>query len=78
MENNLEIDVKNANKLGLSYGYYKALYHDPNVVPIERPEYSKICPICGNIVKPPMIRLCSKECAQKRKADYERRRRAKC
>lgn len=67
MENNLEIDVKNAKALGLSYGKYKALTFNPNAVPIKKEKGGKICPVCGGTVKPPMIRCCSKECAEIRR-----------
>ena len=64
MENNLEIDVKNANALGLSYGKYKALTFDPNAVPVKKEKGGKICPVCGGIVKPPRFVVCSDECAE--------------
>lgn len=68
MENNLEIDVKNAKALGLSYGKYKALGFIPNVVPAKKKEKSgKICPVCGEIIKPPRYVVCSDECLYVRK-----------
>lgn len=41
MENNLEIDVKNAKELGLSYGYYKALTYNPDSTPIKQSKENK-------------------------------------
>ena len=67
MENNLEIDVKNAKALGLSYGKYKALTFDPNAVPVKKEKTGKICPICGEIIKPPRFVVCSDECLYVRK-----------
>lgn len=79
MENNLEIDVKNAKELGLSYGYYKALNFDPNaVLIIKKAKDVKICPVCGEVVKPPQLKYCSKECMElvqrekNRQASFER------
>lgn len=72
MENNLEIDVKNAKALGLSYGKYKALTFDPNAVPAKKKEDGKICPVCGGIVKPPRFKVCSDECLEIRKKELRR------
>ena len=72
MENNLEIDVKNAKALGLSYGYYKALTYNPDARPVKVKKPDKVCPVCGNEVRPPMIRVCSKECAKIRQKEYNR------
>ena len=68
MENNLEIDVKNATERGLSYGQYKALRFDPNAAPVKKKVETGItCPVCGGIVTPPRFRVCSDECAEVRK-----------
>ena len=71
MENNLEIDVKNAKALGLSYGYYKALFYDPNAAPIKKKKIL-ICPVCGGIVLPPRTKFCSKECLKIRSKEENR------
>ncbi len=72
MENNLEIDVKNAQALGLSYGNYKALHYDPTTTPIKGANGDRICPVCGGIVQPPKIKVCSDECARIRRNQYAR------
>lgn len=74
MENNLEIDVKNAKALGLSYGQYKALSFDPQAVPVEKKKDVKICPVCGGIVNPPRLKICSDECARARNNRSKRQR----
>lgn len=71
MENNLEIDVKNAKELGLSYGYYKALTYNPDSTPIKKTK-EIICPVCGGLVKPPRIKFCSKECLIKQSKENKR------
>ena len=75
MENNLDNDVRNADALGLSYGYYKALTynHDASRVKVKKP--GKVCPVCGKEVRPPQITVCSKECAKIRQREYNRARR---
>ena len=72
MENNLEIDVKNAKAMGLSYGEYKALYYDPNAAPVKKDKGVKICPVCRGIVQPPRTRVCSDECAKIHRKQYNR------
>ncbi len=79
MENNLEIDVKNAKKLGLSYGYYKALHYHPEATKPVDPKTTaqkasgdKTCPVCGEIVKPPRITYCCKECMYQRNNENKR------
>lgn len=72
MENNLEIDVKNAKALGLSYGYYKALQYDPNAAPIKKTK-ERLCPVCGGVVKPPQLKYCSKECMERKNRENSRR-----
>lgn len=79
MENNLDIDVRNADALGLSYGQYKALNYDPNAPRIKREKKPfKICPVCGKGVYPPQLKFCSDACRRERekqtRRDYERRR----
>ena len=66
MENNLEIDVKRAKELGLSYGYYKAMQYDPNAGPVAKPEGIR-CPVCGGLVTPPRSKYCSKDCLYRRR-----------
>ena len=72
MENNLEIDVRKAKELGLSYGQYKALTYNPNAVPVKKAETGKPCPVCGGIIKPPRFKFCSDECAEIRKDQLRR------
>lgn len=72
MENNLEIDVKNAKAMGLSYGKYKALQYDPNASPIMKTK-ERLCPVCGEVVKPPQLKYCSKECMERRNRENSRR-----
>lgn len=65
MENNLDIDVKNAKALGLSYGQYKALHYDPYDSHTKKREQrvsDKVCPLCGNYVFWPQRKYCSDEC----------------
>ena len=72
MENNLDNDVRNADALGLSYGYYKALMYNPDASRVKAKKPGKVCPVCGNEVRPPMITVCSKECAKIRQKEYNR------
>ena len=68
MENKLDIDVRNADALGLSYGQYKALHYDPYGNPAKKQEHrvsDKICPVCGNYVFWPQRKYCSDECRNK-------------
>ena len=79
MENKLDIDVRNADALGLSYGQYKALNYDPNAPRVKREEKPfKICPVCGKGVYPPQLKFCSDECRRghekAKHREYERRR----
>ena len=62
MENNLEIDVKNARALGLSYGQYKALQYDSQTPTGKRGKKETRCWECGGIVKLPRIKYCCDEC----------------
>lgn len=62
MENNLEIDVKNAKALGLSYGQYKAQQYDPKVPTRKRTKKEVRCWECGGIVQLPRIKYCCDEC----------------
>ena len=77
MENNLEIDVKNAKALGLSYGQYKALYYDPSATLVRPKKPVKTCPVCGKEVRPPKITVCSDECAKIRNSERNRERNRK-
>lgn len=72
MENNLEIDVRNAKALGLSYGQYKALYYDPSAPMVRAKKPVKVCPVCGKEVMPPKIVVCSDECARIREGERKR------
>ena len=75
MASNLDIDVKNAKALGLSYGQYKALHCDPNAAPTKkqkRRESTKICPMCGNFVFWPQRKYCSEECRNEAHSTRER------
>lgn len=74
MESNLDIDVKNAKALGLSYGQYKALFYDPEASPVKVKKPAKVCPVCGKEVRPPKITVCSDECAKIRNREAHRRR----
>ena len=77
MESNLDIDIRNADALGLSYGQYMALRYNPNTIPIKRKKVTT-CPVCGEVVKPPRTKFCSDECwriranEEKRIRSYER------
>lgn len=62
MENNLEIDVKNAREAGLSYGQYKALQHEQVGASLRKKRKEIRCWQCGGIVKLPRIKYCSDEC----------------
>ena len=77
MENNLDNDVRNADALGLSYGYYKALTYNPDASPIKVKKPGKVCPVCGKEVRPPQITVCSKECAKIRNGERNREQRRK-
>ena len=73
MENNLDIDVRNADALGLSYGQYKALHYDPNAPRVKREKKPlKICPVCGKGVYPPQLKFCSDECRREREKETRR------
>lgn len=73
MENNLDIDVRNADALGLSYGQYKALHYDPDAPRVKREKKpSKICPICGKGVYPPQLKFCSDACRREREKETRR------
>ena len=72
MPSKLDIDVRNAKALGLSYGYYKALYPNTEETSVKDMTNVKICPICGGIVKPPKIKVCSDECADIRRKQREK------
>lgn len=75
MENSLEIDVRNAKAMGLSYGKYKALFYDPNAAPVPVKKSKEIrCPVCGELVKPPQLKYCSKECMELRNKEISRQR----
>ena len=72
---NLDIDVKNAKALGLSYGQYKALHYDPHA-PVVKKDKKKpliICPICGKGVNPPRKKFCSDECRKVSDQEYKRK-----
>lgn len=73
MASKLDIDVKNAKALNLSYGYYKAMQYDPNAASAKRKKTEKICPVCGNPVCPPKIKFCSDECAKINVKEYHRK-----
>lgn len=68
---NIDIDVRNARALGLSYEQYKALSYDPNASPSKKKK-EIICPVCGEIVKPPRTKFCSKECLLIRSKEINR------
>ncbi len=72
MENNLDNDVRNADALGLSYGYYKALTYNPDASRVKVKKPGKVCPVCGKEVRPPKITVCSKECAKIRNRELTR------
>ena len=73
MENNLDIDVRNADALGLSYGQYKALNYDPNAPRVKREKKPfKICPVCGGGVYPPQLKFCSDACRREREKETAR------
>lgn len=61
MENNLEIDVKNARELGLSYGMYQAMRYDQNATQTKQATYTR-CRVCGGVVTPPRTKYCSPVC----------------
>lgn len=63
MDNNLDIDIKNADAMGISYGKYKALSYDPDAK-VVRKRPMKRCAICGNEVIPPRLKYCSDECGK--------------
>jgi predicted nucleic acid-binding Zn ribbon protein len=70
---NLDIDVKNAKALGLSYGQYKALHYDPHAPVVKgKKKPFKICPVCGEGVYPPQIKFCSDVCRRKREKETKR------
>ena len=72
MENNLEIDVRNAKALGLSYGRYKALQYDPNAPRVVKVTSDRVCPACGKELPNGRFKYCSDECRES--YNLERRR----
>ena len=72
MPSKLDIDVKNAKALGLSYGYYKALHYDHEATPVKNKKKGKTCPVCGGIVEPPRLVVCSDQCADIRNKERKR------
>ena len=75
MENNLEIDVKNAKALGLSYGYYKAMLYDPSAPQLKIKKPVKVCPVCGKEVPPNRSKFDSDACAKSYTSESKRQRR---
>jgi hypothetical protein len=70
---NLDIDVRNADALGLSYGQYKALHYDPNANVTKRGKKSvKLCPVCGDEVTNPRRKCCSDACSKVRERETRR------
>lgn len=66
MENNLNIEVRKADALGLSYGKYKALTYDPDAptkAKAKRP--ARVCIECGMVLIKQQRKFCSKECEKK-------------
>ena len=64
MENNLEIDVRNAKALGMSYGNYKAMQYDPNVPKAVVKKPDKCCLACGKELLNSRFKYCSSECQE--------------
>ena len=64
MENNLDIDVRNADALGLSYGQYKALHYDPQATKGKKKKPVRKCPICGEEVTNPRRKYCTDACSK--------------
>ena len=75
MDSQLDIDVRKAKALGLSYGYYKAQQYDPSAdSAIQKKEAENLCPVCGRAIIPPRIKTCSIECARIRTRELHRQR----
>lgn len=74
MENNLDIDVRNADALGLSYGQYKALHYVPTAPVVKKKEKKsvKLCPVCGDEVTNPRRKCCSDACSKVREREARR------
>lgn len=72
MADRIEIDVKNAAALGLSYGKYKALQYDPHEKITFKPG-RKFCPVCGRAVTRSRAKFCSEACAAANKKEYDRK-----
>lgn len=72
MADRIEIDVRNAAALGLSYGRYKALGYTPGAKSTCEP-VKKYCPVCGGAVTRSRAKFCSEKCAAIHKKEYDRR-----